>query len=166
VVLHDDGRQIDNDTAYTQIMTPPAGVNVREPRLRELTRVVARDPRVRYVVVGGVASVIYYSLFSAGWLVGQGRVPYLLVAVLANVATAVLSYPLYRRGVFAWDGPWLPGFLRFYVIGFWSLMVSLIGLPLLIELGHVPVLVAQAILLLVVPVVNYQVNKHWTFRRR
>jgi putative flippase GtrA len=127
---------------------------------------VLGDRRVRYLLAGGVAAVVYYGTFSAGWLLGAGRIPYLVMTVLANWVCAVVTYPLYRRLVFRSDGPWLPGFLRFYLICLWSLAFSLAGLPLLVEVGHLPVLLAQAIVIVVSPIVNYQLNRRWTFRDR
>ena len=132
------------------------------------------DSRVRYVIVGGIAALIYYATFSALWLAFRGHLTvtatgprpasYLTAAVIANAVTAVVTYPIYRRVVFRAAGPWLAGLARFYAIGVWSLMCSLIGLPLLIELGHLPVLLAQALIVAVIPLVNYPINKHWTFR--
>jgi putative flippase GtrA len=118
------------------------------------------------LIVGGMAVLIYYMIFSVGWLVLSPWVPYLLMAVIANITTAVLTYPLYRSVVFRWTGAWLLGFLRFYVIWFWNLVFSMFGLPLLIELARVPVLVSQAIVLVVMPLINYQLIRHWAFRRR
>ena len=115
---------------------------------------------VRYVLTGGAATAVYYAVFAAGWLVG---VPYLAMAVLANWITAVVTFPLYRRGVFRSSGPWVPAFLRFYAVCLWSLGVNLVGLPLLIEVARLPVLFAQLLVIVVVPLVNYQVNKYWTF---
>lgn len=134
---------------------------------RVVSRTVRRtlqDRRVRYLFAGGVAAAVFYGIFAGGWLLSGGRVPYVLMAVIANVVTAVVTYPLYRTVVFRAGGPWLVGFARFYVICFGSLVFTLVGLPALVEIGHLPVLLAQAILVIVVPLVNYQVNRYWTFR--
>jgi putative flippase GtrA len=128
--------------------------------------VVLADRRVRYLVVGGVAALVYYGLFAAAWLLSAGRAPYLALAVAANLVTAVVTHPLYRRGVFRSGGPWLAGFARFYLTCLWSLAASLGGLPLLVEVARVPVLVAQAIVIVALPLVNYQVNRRWAFRTR
>src|SRR5215470_7068078 len=128
------------------------------------------DPRVRYVIVGGIAALIYYATFSALWLALRGHLTvtatgprpagYLTAAVIANAVTVVVTYPVYRRIVFRAAGSWLAGLARFYVIGVWSLLWSLIGLPLLIEIGHLPVLLAQAVVVVLIPLVNYPINKH------
>ena len=125
---------------------------------------LAADRRVRYLGAGGIAAVLYYAVFAAGWALTAHRLPYLLIAVLANLVTAPPIYQLYRRLVFRATGPWLAGFLRFYVLAVGSLLFTLVGLPLLVEALRLHVLLAQAIVLIVSPLVNYQLGKVWAFR--
>jgi putative flippase GtrA len=124
------------------------------------------DRRVRYVLTGGGAAVVYFVAFSVMWLLLSGHVHYDLVALAANAFTAVSTYPLYRRYVFQSNVRWIRGFTRFYLISLASLLTSLVGLPLLIEVAHVPVLISQAVLIGLVPLINYQVHRFWTFRHR
>jgi putative flippase GtrA len=46
------------------------------------------------------------------------------------------------------------------------LAISLIGLPPLVEWLKVPVLLAQAVIIVITPLINYPINKYWTFRAR
>ncbi|HYN94417.1 MAG TPA: GtrA family protein [Pilimelia sp.] len=131
---------------------------------RAAVRALLNDRRVRYVLAGGVSSACYYGLFAAGWLLPAGRVPYLLVALAANVVTAVLTYPLYRRAVFRRTGPALAGFWRFYATCLWALAFTLAGLPLLVEVAGLPVLPAQALVIVAAPLLNYQIHRFWAFR--
>jgi putative flippase GtrA len=125
-----------------------------------------KDQRVRYLLVGATATLVYYGIFAGLWLVSSGHVPYLAVAVIANLCTAVLTYPLYRVVVFRTVGPWFSSLVKFYVASLWGLLFVFFGLPLLVELANVPVLVAQAIMLLCIPLINYQLNKTWAFSRK
>jgi GtrA-like protein len=93
-------------------------------------------------------------------------VPYLAVALLANLVTAVPTYQIQRRLVFRATGPWWPGFRRFYVLCLGSLACVTIGLPLLVEIGGLPVLLAQALVIGGSPLVNYQLARLWAFRAR
>jgi hypothetical protein len=105
-------------------------------------------------------------VFAAGWLAGSGAIPYPLLALIANAVQAGLTYQLYRRGVWQVPGQGFRGFLRFYAGGLWALAFVLFGLPLLVEVVGVPVLLAQAILLVAIPLLNYQLQRFWTFRQR
>lgn len=143
--------------------------SIGKPRLLRWTGALARlrhDRRARYLAVGAVSAVVYYSFFTVGWLAFGGVIPYLVLAVLANAATAVLTYPLYRRGVWRVAGQGPRGFLRFYLVCLWALAFTLIGLPVLVEWVRLPVLLAQAIILVTGPLINYQMLRLWTFRHR
>jgi putative flippase GtrA len=121
---------------------------------------------VRYLIAGGLSAVVYYGLFAAGWLAVSRWVPYLLIAVLANLATSIATYPVYRTLVFRWTGPVLAGFLRWYAVCVWALAFGLGGLWTLVEVAGLHPLLAQAIIIVAGPVINYQFGKLWAFRGR
>ncbi|WP_433211689.1 GtrA family protein [Dactylosporangium sp. CS-047395] len=126
---------------------------------------VLSDRRVRYVAVGGFSSAVYYALFTAIYLTTRDHLHYLAIPILANFGCALATYPLQRRWVFQSSGPVVSGFLKFYVICLWALAFTYAGLPLLVELAGVPVLIAQAVLIVTAPLINYQLSKFWAFRR-
>ena len=138
--------------------------SIEQSRLGWLRRLLD-DDRVRYLLVGGFTSVLYYALFAGGWLSLKSWLPYLAVTVLAHVTTALLVYPLNRVFVFESTAPWVRGFLRFYTVWAGGLLVSFVGLPLLIEVIGVPVLVSQGLLQCLVPVLSYLAHRFWTFKR-
>jgi putative flippase GtrA len=125
---------------------------------------IAADRRVRYVFAGGLGAVVYYGLFAAGWLGLSHRVPYLLVSVLASTLTAIITYPVYRCVVFRTGGPVIAGFLRFYVVCVWALLFAVGGLWFLVEVAGLVPLVAQAIVIVLGPLINYQAGRRWAFR--
>ena len=125
---------------------------------------LAADRRVRYVVAGGIGAAVYYSLFTLGWLTVSRRVPYLLIATVASTLTAILTYPIYRWFVFRTTGPWVAGFLRFYVVCVWALIFSLGGLWTLVEVIGLHPLLGQAIVITLGPLINYQAGRLWAFR--
>jgi putative flippase GtrA len=127
---------------------------------------VVSDQRVRFLLAGAAGAALYYLLFSLGWLAFGARVPYPLLAVATGTACAALTYPLYRHLVFRASGPSLRGFWRFYAVCLWSLAVNLAGLSVLVETVGLPVLLAQALVVVGGPVVNYQISRVWAFRRR
>lgn len=114
-------------------------------------------------MVGAGTNLLYFALFWLGWQLLEGTVPYLVVTAGANLGTAVLVYPAYRGFVFGSTTTWLKGFWKFYTVFVIGLVASLVGMPLLIEVLGVPVVVAQAIVIAVVPVVSYLLHRFWTF---
>ena len=129
-----------------------------------MIRALLADRRVRYLIAGGFAALLYYGCFAAGWTLAGHRVPYLVVAFAANLVTAPVVYQVYRRLVFRVGGAWWAGFARFYVLSGGSLLIITVGLPLLVELAHLPVLLAQALVIVGSPLVNYQLGRVWAFR--
>ncbi|GAA1504065.1 hypothetical protein GCM10009827_016610 [Dactylosporangium maewongense] len=127
--------------------------------------VLYNDRRIRYLGVGGVSAVTYYVSFAAVYLLTRDHWHYLVPTIIANFICAVCTYPLQRHFVFQSKGPIISGFLKFYVVCLWALAFTMLGLPLLVEVFHIPVLISQAILIVVAPLINYQLSKLWAFRR-
>ncbi|MEV5754575.1 GtrA family protein [Actinoallomurus sp. NPDC052308] len=123
--------------------------------------------RVTYLLAGGVTAVVYYVLLGGGLLAAQDRVPYLFLVVGSHFVTALIVYPMYRLAIFKVSGEdWLPGFMRFYAVGLGFLAASVIGLPIMVEFGGIPLMVAQALIILMSPPLSYAINRTWTFRKR
>jgi putative flippase GtrA len=127
---------------------------------------IAADRRVRYLAAGGFGALLYYLLFTAGWLLWGSTVPYLVTAAATSTVCAVVTYPVYRTLVFRADAAGLAGFLRFYALCLGALAFSLGGLTVLVELAGLHVLLAQAVIVLAGPLINYQLGRLWAFRRR
>ena len=127
---------------------------------------LAADRRIRYIATGGLSSAVFYIFFTAGWLLTGAWIPYLVMAAIANLLTGLTTYPIYARVVFRATTLSVTGFLRFYVLCLLSLAWALVGLPLLVELAHLPVLLAVPIVIVAAPLLNYQIMKFWTFRPR
>jgi putative flippase GtrA len=89
-----------------------------------------------------------------------------VVTALANLSTALIMYPAYRGFVFKSSTGWIRGFAKFYTVYLLGLACSLLGMPLLIEILNVPVLLAQAIVIAVVPVISYLLHRFWTFAEK
>jgi putative flippase GtrA len=123
--------------------------------------------RTTYLLAGAVTFGVYYALFGLGLLVAGNAVPYLFLVAVSHLITAVIVYPAYRLIVFKVSGQsWLLGYLRFYAVGLSFLGASVIGLPLLVEFARIPVMMAQAVMILLSPPLSYLINRTWTFRER
>jgi putative flippase GtrA len=129
---------------------------------RTVSRLIA-DRRIRYLAVGGVAAAVSYGTFAGVWLVTD-RIPYLVIVVLAGTVAALSTYPLYRIAVFGAAISWVAGFFKFYTVTLWGLAFNFAALPFLVEIVGINVLVSQAIVICVGPLINYQLHRFWTFR--
>jgi len=132
---------------------------------------VVRDQRVAFVLVGAVNTGVGFLCF-AGFLAlfGQGLRPvppsrYLAALVCAYVVAVLFAFVLYRFAVFRVRGHVLADLWRFAAVYISSLVVNFALLPVLVELGHLPVLLAQALIVFVTSVMSWMGHKHYSFRR-
>jgi len=125
---------------------------------------VVRDQRVAFLIVGGINTVVGFLIF-AGFLVLLGKQRYLVALVCSHVVAVLIAFVLYRFVVFRVRGHVLADLWRFETVYLSALAVNLVVLPVLVELAHLPVLVAQAIIVLVTSLMSYLGHKHYSFRR-
>ena len=145
-------------------MSPEAGPpDNTSPPPGWLLRVV-RDQRVAFLAVGGFNTAFGYLLF-AMLLLLLGHRLYLVALVCAYVVSVLSAFVLYRFLVFRVRGHVLRDLWRFVTVYLFALAVNFVTLPLLVELVHVPVLVAQAMIVLVTSVMSWMGHKHYSFRR-
>lgn len=136
-------------------MTEPAG----------LIRRLLRDERVRFLLIGGVNTVVGYGFFVLfQFLLGE-RITYFASLLLAHLCASLLAFVLYRLFVFRVRGRVLIDFMRFQVVYLVPLGANLLALPALVEVGHLNVYLAQALIVLASTVVSFIGHKFFSFRR-
>src|SRR5450756_1071944 len=128
-----------------------------------------RDQRVAFIAVGAINTVVGYSFFAAFlWTVGDrwGR-PWSYLAALActHVVSVLVAFVLYRYVVFRVRGHLLSDLWRFETVYLSALAVNFVLLPVLVELARLPVLLAQALIVLVTSLMSWLGHKNYSFRR-
>jgi len=125
---------------------------------------VVRDQRVAFLLVGGVNTVVGFLCF-AGFLLLLGQRRYLAVLVSAHVVSVLIAFVLYRFVVFRVRGHVLADLWRFETVYLSALAINLVLLPVLVEIAHLPVLLAQALIMLVTSLMSWVGHKNYSFRR-
>ena len=117
----------------------------------------------RYAASGALTQVVYLSLIALALAAG---VHYMAAIVIAQAICLCFVFPLYRRRVFRSTGPVLRQFVTF--LGVWSVgaAMSLVGVPLLVELVGMPPFVAQLVVLVVIFLFSFLSHHRVTFRQR
>jgi putative flippase GtrA len=136
---------------------------VRERLLR-----LARDQRIRFLAVGATNTIVGYALFAVfnQFVFASVALGYLLSLIVSYALAIVLAFFLYRRFVFLVRGNLLVDFLRFVSVYLVSIGINFLALPLLVEVVHVPPLLAQAAILIVTTLVSFFGHRYFSFRRR
>ena len=141
-------------------VVPPSGMSGPPGWLLK----VVRDQRVAFLAVGAVNTVVGFLCF-AGLLVVLGQQRYLVALVCAHVVSVLIAFVLYRFVVFRVRGHVLADLWRFETVHLSALAVNFVLLPVLVEIAHLPVLLAQALIVLVTSVMSWVGHKHYSFRR-
>ncbi|HET6152424.1 MAG TPA: GtrA family protein [Marmoricola sp.] len=121
---------------------------------------------VRFLVVGGLNTLLALVLFSGARLILGSGLPYLLLLVPTYGIGVPVAFTSQRLLVF--DAPggnaWVD-FARYSMVQLTSVGLNALLLAGLVELLSVPVLVAQVVTLAVIVVVTYFGHLLFSFRR-
>ena len=134
--------------------------------MKKLVGRMLGDERVRFILVGGVNTVVAYLLFLGFEVALGGR--YLLSLILSYVVATLLAFVLHRRFTFGVSGRegLLTDFVRFESVYVVMFAVNAALLPLFIEVVGWPSWLAQAVIVLITTVGSYLAHKFFTFTRR
>lgn len=133
--------------------------------MHALLRRLLADERARFIVIGGVNTVVAYALFAAFEVAFGGR--YLLSLLLSYLFATLLAFVLHRRFTFAVSGRanLVADFLRFESVYVVMLAANAALLPVLVELAGWSSLFAQATIVVVTTIMSYLGHKFFSFRR-
>ncbi|MHC5795228.1 GtrA family protein [Lacisediminihabitans sp. FW035] len=131
-------------------------------------RRLLRDERVRFLVVGGFNTVVGYGIFVLVQLTVGRHTSYLLSLYVATFLGTMVAFLSHRRFTFRIAGRRniVVEFFKFASVNIVSLVINTIALPLLVELGGLNPLLAQALIVIVTTVVSYIGHKFFSFRRQ
>jgi putative flippase GtrA len=104
-------------------------------------------------------------VFAALELALRDVLSYLVVLVMAHVIGVLEAFYLYRRTVFRVEGSILRDLARFESVYLLALAVNLVLLPLLVEVGRLPVIASQALIVIITACLSFFGHKHFSFRR-
>lgn len=126
---------------------------------------LARDERVRFLVVGGVNTGLAYVLFLAFEQLTAGH--YLVSLALSYLIATIVAFALHRRITFGVTGREriLVDFARFESVYVVMLIVNAVFLHLLVARAGWPSWIAQAAIVAVTTTMSYLGHKFYSFRR-
>lgn len=133
---------------------------------KHLLRLV-QDERIRFLVVGGINTVLGYAIYSALvlWVFGSAPLGYVISLVVSYAIAITVAFVLYRRFVFRVSGHVFRDYFRFVGVYLVSIAINTAVLPLLVEFVGLSPLIAQAIVLIVTTLISFFGHKSFSFRR-
>jgi len=136
--------------------------------LRKVLARLLEDERVRFLIFGGINTVIGYGLFALFELFLGKYIGYLGSLYVSYALATILAFYLHRRFTFraSTSGKVVVDFLRFQSVYVVSLLVNTAALPLLVEWFGLKPLVAQAVIVVITTAISYVGHKWFSFRRK
>jgi putative flippase GtrA len=122
--------------------------------------------RLRYLLVGIGNTAFGYTIGVGALLLLSPRLPTPVIGVLANVLTITMAFWTYRLFVFRSKAPWLPEYLRSFVVYGGSALVSIALIWLLVDGLQLNAWLAQAITVPAIVAISYLGHARFTFARR
>jgi putative flippase GtrA len=119
----------------------------------------------RFAVVGVFNTVFSFGVFAGMQLTIGGSSHYLFVLAASHVVGVLEAYVLQRWLVFRVRGRWWRDLARFWSVYLVALGINFVTLPLLVEVLHVPVLPAQAGVMLATALGTFVTHRRFTFHR-
>ena len=123
-----------------------------------------RGDHVRFLLVGAYNTGFGYAVF-AGLHLLFPDLHYIAVLLASHVVSVLNAFIGYRLVVFKVRGSVLRDLFRFWLVYLVSLSFNLVALPLLVEQAELPVLLAQALVVVVVVVTSWFGHSRFSFRR-
>ena len=158
------GRSLADDSQIADIAVSSAVSKSSFGRVHGVRDLLDRQV-LRFAMVGVVNTAFAFGVFAGLQLTIGGRVHYIGVLVMSHVVGVLESYVLQRWLVFRVSGRWWRDLARFWSVYLVALAVNMVALPLLVELVHVPVLPAQAIVMLGTALATFAAHRSFTFSR-
>ena len=143
------------------------GVSESEAVVSPLGRVARlcrrRREQILYLVVGGWNTLFGYAVWALLQYLLHDYIYYLVILAIAWVPSVINAYVCYRLIVFRSRGRILREFARFCLVYVVTLVLGLVGLPILLRLLPFSIYVVQAGFMAVVVIASYLSHKFFSF---
>ena len=116
---------------------------------------------IRFGLVGGLSTLVYLGFYAAIIGVGGG---FVLAALTAFAISATLGFVLHHRFTFRLDDPTANGMARWLLLQGTVVGVNVALLALLVHGANLNRIVAQVILLPVIPLLTFIASRQLVFR--
>lgn len=126
--------------------------------------IIKHEEKIRYLIIGGWNTLFGYGVFSGLYFWLSGSIHYLVILSLSYIISITNTYIGYKLFVFRTKGDILREYFRFYLVYGVSFLVNLASLPVLLEILHLNMYVAQALITLLTVIGSYVLHKNFSFK--
>lgn len=130
-----------------------------------LARRALSDQRVRFLVAGGFNTAFGFACFVFYQHTVGGHWGYMWTLLLTHCTSVLFAFATHRSFVFRVSGKLLLDLWRFESVYLTALGINAVLLPAVVELGGLPVLVAQALITALNVTLTWLGHSRFSFRR-
>ena len=120
----------------------------------------------RYLVTGGVNTLLSYAIGAITFYLLVDKIHYLLIMIVSTVICVTVSYVNHKIFVFRTEGNFIREYLRFYLVYAVPICFAFVAFPVFYVVLGVNPYVAQALIMAVTVVASYIGHKRISFRTR
>jgi putative flippase GtrA len=129
-----------------------------------LDRVNVTPLQARFLMIGGVNTLIGYLVVTCIYTLFSERLSFLMIGIISNIVAITMTFTLQKLFVFRTQGNWLQEYLRSYIT---YGAVGIIGFALLwifLNVLQINVWISQAIIIVIITGISFIGHKKITFR--
>jgi putative flippase GtrA len=125
---------------------------------------ILQSPIIKYGIVGLLGTMLHFALLIM--LVEWGGMHPIAGSAAGFIAVLIVSYILNVKWTFTDSSSQvrMKQFVKYTVVSCSGLLLNTFIMYTAVELAHLPYLIGQCIITVLVPVHNYVLNRRWTFR--
>jgi len=122
--------------------------------------------RIRYLLVGGLNTLVGYSIGIAIYKAFSDSLGILWIGIISNALSITVSFLTYKTLVFRTKGMWLIEYAKAYLVYGGISIVGIFLLWFFVDEMKISIWLAQAMVIGVGIIFSYMGHSRFTFRRR
>jgi len=119
--------------------------------------------KIRYLLVGGINTVIGYSIGVGIYKLLSNQVNIVLIGFISNILTITISFLTYKIFVFKTKGRWIIEYLKAYVVYGSMAIFGTILLWFFVDLIGFNIWITQALIIMITVAFSYIGHVKYTF---
>lgn len=132
-------------------------------KIADISQQLVKSKKFRYLLIGGLNTVLGYSICVVVYLILGNRLHVILIGILCNVLVISFNFFTYKFFVFKTQGNWLREYFCCYIIYGLSSCLSIIGVWVLVDIIGVSFYAAVACTMFIAIVFSWFGHSRFTY---
>lgn len=121
--------------------------------------------KIRYILAGGWNTIFGYMLGVIAYLWLNNHMHIIFISIVTNIIAITMAFLTYKLFVFKTSGKWLMEYLKIYLVYGGTALIGTILLWGFVDYFRINIWISQGLVLGLLFIVSYVLNKKFTFKR-